>query len=71
MPELPEAEAVAGALRLHKDIVDVLRHALECCLHPAPDFRDPNWWFQGLEKILAVYGRAGRALDFWCPRCQR
>jgi formamidopyrimidine-DNA glycosylase len=75
------------ARRLHKAIVDVLRRALECCLHPAPDFRDPNWWFQGLEKILAVYGRAGKKCrrcggtirrieqggrsTFWCPRCQR
>ena len=73
--------------RLHKGIVDVLRRALECCLHPPPDFRDPNWWFQGLEKILAVYGRAGEKCrrgdgkiqrmaqggrsTFWCPRCQR
>jgi formamidopyrimidine-DNA glycosylase len=77
----------AEARPLHKAIVDVLRRALECCLHPAPDFRDPNWWFQGLEKILAVYGRAGQKCrrcggtiqrvaqggrsTFWCPRCQR
>ncbi|HEX4076423.1 MAG TPA: hypothetical protein VHX49_13565 [Candidatus Acidoferrales bacterium] len=32
-----------AARRLHKGIVDVLRRALECHLHPAPDFRDPNW----------------------------
>jgi len=38
--------------KLHKAIVSVLRRALECCLHPAPDFRDPAWWFRGLEKIL-------------------
>jgi formamidopyrimidine-DNA glycosylase len=43
--------------RLHKAIVDVLQRALECCLNPAPDFRDPNWWLQGLERILRVYGR--------------
>jgi len=76
-----------AARRLHKGIVDVLRRALECCLHPAPDFRDPNWWFQGLETILAVYGRAGQKCrrcggtirriaqggrsTFWCPRCQK
>ena len=50
---------------LHKAIVSVLARALECCLHPAPDFRDPQWWFQGLEKILRVYGRE----DKLCRRC--
>lgn len=53
------------ARRLHKAIVSVLKRALECCLHPAPDFRDPAWWFQGLEKILRVYGREGKP----CHRC--
>lgn len=53
------------ALRLHKAIVSVLRRALECCLRPAPDFRDPEWWFQGLERILRVYDREGKA----CRRC--
>ena len=42
------------AARLHKSIGTVLRRALECCLHPAPNFRDPNWWFQGIEDVLAV-----------------
>jgi formamidopyrimidine-DNA glycosylase len=51
--------------RLHKAIVSVLSRALECCLHPAPDFRDPEWWFQGLEKILRAYGRKGKP----CRRC--
>jgi formamidopyrimidine-DNA glycosylase len=51
--------------RLHKAIVSVLKRALECCLHPAPDFRDPEWWFQGLENILHVYGREGKP----CRRC--
>lgn len=51
--------------RLHKAIVSVLRRALECCLRPAPGFRDPEWWFQGLEKILCVYGREGQR----CRRC--
>jgi formamidopyrimidine-DNA glycosylase len=46
--------------RLHKAIVSVLARALECCLHPAPDFRNPEWWFQGLEKILRTYGREGK-----------
>jgi formamidopyrimidine-DNA glycosylase len=51
--------------RLHKAIVSILARALECCLRPAPDFRDPEWWFQGLENILRVYGREGRP----CRRC--
>jgi formamidopyrimidine-DNA glycosylase len=53
------------ARRLHKAIVSVLARALECCLHPAPDFRDPEWWFQGLENILRAYGREGKP----CRRC--
>ena len=51
--------------RLHKAIVSVLKRALECCLHPAPNFRDPDWWFQGLESILRVYDRKGKP----CRRC--
>lgn len=51
--------------RLHKAIVSVLSRALECCLHPAPDFRDPEWWFQGLERILRAYDREGKP----CRRC--
>jgi formamidopyrimidine-DNA glycosylase len=58
---LPTTEAH----RLHKAIVSVLRRALECCLHPVPDFRDPKWWFQGIENILRVYDREGKA----CRRC--
>ena len=53
------------ARRLHKAIVSVLVRALECCLHPAPDFRNPEWWFQGLENILRAYGRDGKP----CRRC--
>jgi formamidopyrimidine-DNA glycosylase len=53
------------AAKLHKAIVSVLRRALECCLHPAPVFRDPKWWFQGLEKILRAYQRDGLP----CRRC--
>jgi formamidopyrimidine-DNA glycosylase len=53
------------ARRLHKAIVSVLTRALECCLHPAPDFRDPEWWFQGLESILRAYNREGKP----CRRC--
>jgi len=75
------------ATRLHKAIVSVLARALECCLHPAPDFRDSQWWFQGLEKILRVYGRQGEPCrrcgaaiqrieqggrsTYWCQRCQK
>jgi formamidopyrimidine-DNA glycosylase len=59
--------SASEARRLHKAIVRVLRRALECCLHPAPDFRDANWWFQGLERILNVYGRAGKS----CRRCRQ
>ncbi len=55
----------AEARRLHKAIVSVLARALECCLHPPPDFCDANWWFQGLEKILRAYDREGRP----CRRC--
>jgi formamidopyrimidine-DNA glycosylase len=54
------------ARRLHKAIVSVLARALECCLHPAPDFRDAEWWFQGLEKILRAYDREGEP----CRRCR-
>jgi formamidopyrimidine-DNA glycosylase len=53
------------AAKLHKGIVSVLRRVLECCLDPAPTFRDPEWWFQGLEKILRVYQREGQP----CRRC--
>jgi formamidopyrimidine-DNA glycosylase len=53
------------ARRLHKAIVSVLARALECCLHPAPNFRDPEWWFQGLETILRAYDREGKP----CRRC--
>jgi formamidopyrimidine-DNA glycosylase len=55
----------AEARRLHKAIVSVLTRALECCLHPAPDFRDPEWWFQDLERILRAYNREGKP----CRRC--
>jgi len=55
----------AESRRLHKAIVSVLARALECCLHPPPDFRDPAWWFQGLEHILRAYDREGKP----CRRC--
>lgn len=75
------------ARRLHKAIVSVLGRALECCLHPPPNFRDATWWFQGLEKILRAYDREGKACrrcgatiqrieqsgrsTYCCPRCQK
>jgi len=75
------------ARRLHKAIVSVLHRALECCLHPAPDFRDPSWWFQDLERILRVYNREGKPCrrggaaiqriaqggrsTYYCARCQK
>lgn len=55
----------SDAVRLHKAIVRVLRSALECCLHPSPNFHDADWWFQGLEEIVEVYGRK----DESCRRC--
>lgn len=55
----------AESVKLHKAIVYVLRRALECCLHPAPDFRDADWWFQGIESVLRVYQREGLP----CRRC--
>lgn len=73
--------------RLHKAIVEVLGRAIECCLDPAPNLRDPKWWFAGLDPILRVYDREGEACrrcghrirrtkqggrsTFWCPHCQR
>ncbi len=55
----------AEARHLHKAIVSVLARALECCLHPPPDFRDANWWFLGLDKVLRAYDREGKP----CRRC--
>jgi formamidopyrimidine-DNA glycosylase len=73
--------------KLHKAIVYVLRRALECCQDPVPDFRDPKWWFQGLEMILRAYqredqpcGRCGRPIvrmeqggrsTYYCKHCQK
>ena len=61
------AHSLSGkeAAKLHKAIVSVLKRALECCLDPAPMFRDPQWWFQGIEKVLRVYQREGLP----CKRC--
>lgn len=63
------AHSLSGreSARLHKAIVSVLGRALECCLDPAPEFRDPEWWFQGLEKIARTYQREGLP----CKRCGR
>src|SRR5438128_2575562 len=75
------------AAKFHKAIVSVLRRALECSLDPAPDFRDPGWWFQGLERILRAYGledqpcrRCGEVIQrieqggrstYFCKHCQK
>ena len=55
----------AETAKLYKGIVSTLQRALECCLDPAPTFHDPQWWFQGLEKILRAYQREGLP----CKRC--
>ena len=47
------------ARNIYKAIVSVLRRVLQLCLHPAPDFTDAGWWFQGIEGILRVYQREG------------
>jgi formamidopyrimidine-DNA glycosylase len=47
------------ARSLYKAIVSVLGRALQLCLNPPPDFRDAEWWFQGIEGILRVYQREG------------
>jgi formamidopyrimidine-DNA glycosylase len=47
------------ARNLYKAIVSVLRRALQSCLNPAPNFGDPDWWFQGIDKMLRVYQREG------------
>jgi formamidopyrimidine-DNA glycosylase len=57
----------AKSARLHRAIVQVLGRALECCQDPPPDFRDPHWWFRGLEEILRAYQREGLP----CRRCSR
>ncbi len=67
-PRRPANTLDAGESRkLYKAIVSVLRRALECCLDPAPEFRNPDWWFEGLDKILCAYQREGLP----CQRCGR
>ncbi len=56
----------AECRRLHNAVVNVIRRAVECCSNPPPDFRDPNWWFTGLERMLRVYQREGKP----CRRCR-
>jgi formamidopyrimidine-DNA glycosylase len=72
---------------LHKAIVSVLRRALERCQNPPPNFRDPNWWFQGIDDILRVYQREsepcrrdghpiqrttkGNRSTYFCAHCQK
>jgi formamidopyrimidine-DNA glycosylase len=47
------------AVALYKAIVAVLRRALKSCLNPPPNFSDPEWWFQGIDKMIRVYQREG------------
>ncbi len=83
------ANRVGGkeTLRLRAAIVAVLRRALQSCLDPAPDFRDPEWWFEGGDSFLRVYDREekrcrrcghgirrvrqGNRSTYFCPGCQR
>jgi formamidopyrimidine-DNA glycosylase len=57
--------SAAETQRLAKAIVGVVRRALESCLDPAPDFRNPEWWFADADSAVRVYGREGLR----CPRC--
>jgi formamidopyrimidine-DNA glycosylase len=73
--------------RLYEAIVEIPGRAIECCLDPAPNLRDPKWWFASLDAIFRVYDREGEACrrcgqrirrtrqggrsTFWCPHCQR
>jgi formamidopyrimidine-DNA glycosylase len=77
----------AETRRLYNAIVSTVKRALECCCSPGPDFRGPEWWFQGLERILRVYGLEGKSCrgcgnrirrieqggrsSYFCPHCQR
>lgn len=77
----------AESRRLHMAVVSTARRALECCSRPAPDLRDPEWWFADLDRILRVYGREGKPCrrcggrikriqqagrsTYFCPHCQR
>jgi formamidopyrimidine-DNA glycosylase len=62
---LAKRVSAADAQRLHNAVVNVIRRAVECCSNPPPNFRDTEWWFTGLEKLLRVYQREGRP----CRRC--
>jgi formamidopyrimidine-DNA glycosylase len=55
----------AETRRLAATVVGVLRRAIESCLDPAPNFRDPDWWFEGGDRAIRVYDREGTR----CPRC--
>ncbi|MDE3135385.1 MAG: DNA-formamidopyrimidine glycosylase [Acidobacteriota bacterium] len=55
----------AETRRLAGTVVGVVRRAIESCLDPAPNFRDPDWWFEGGDRAIRVYDREGKR----CPRC--
>jgi formamidopyrimidine-DNA glycosylase len=57
--------AVDDWRRLHNAVVKVIQRAVECCSNPPPNFRDTEWWFTGLDKLLRVYQREGEP----CRRC--
>lgn len=73
--------------QLARSVARVLRRALESCLDPAPDIRDPGWWFENGDKLARVYAREGRRCGrcgagirrveqggrstYFCPGCQR
>jgi formamidopyrimidine-DNA glycosylase len=72
---------------LYKAVGSVLRRALQSCLNPPPNFCDPDWWFQGIDKMLRVYQREGEPCKrdghpiqrttkgnrstYFCAHCQR
>src|SRR6267378_1423741 len=49
--------------RLHKAVVSVLARALECCLTPALDFRDPLPAVKRIDNRESNAGEKNRALE--------
>ncbi len=83
------AETLSGreTRDLARSVARVVRRALKSCLDPAPDFRNPEWWFENGDKMARVYAREGRRCGrcgavirrveqggrstYFCPGCQR